>query len=60
MVGEMSWECEKVLTERFPVRVCHTVVRAGIFLNLLNKLPIFIAIVVIVAMYLAYVSGGRG
>ena len=29
MAGEMRWECEKVLTERFPVRV--PVVRAGIF-----------------------------
>ena len=56
----MSWECEKVLTERLPVRVCHMVVRAGIFLNSLNKLLIFIAIVVIGAMNLAYVSGGRG
>jgi len=59
MAGEMRWECEKVLTERFPVGVW--VVRAGIFRNSLNKnILIFIAVVVVVAGYSAYVPGGRG
>lgn len=31
MAGEMRWECEKVLTERFPVRVCLLVVRSDSF-----------------------------
>ena len=38
MAGEMRWECEKVLTERFPVRVL--VVRSDFSHNLIT---IFIA-----------------
>ena len=61
MAGEMRWECQKVLTVRLSGK-CTPYGRSGrdFFLNSLNKSLIFIAIVVAVAMYLAYVSGGRG
>jgi nicotinamide N-methyltransferase len=40
IAGEMGWECEKVLTERFPVRV--SVFRSGV-----SPLPHIILLIVI-------------
>jgi hypothetical protein len=37
IAGEMGWECEKVLTERFPVRVCLWLFVRVFFRNSLNK-----------------------
>jgi hypothetical protein len=47
IAGEMRWECEKVLTERFPVRVL--VVRSDFSQHL---------IAIVIAYVLAYVSRG--
>ena len=38
MASEMRWECEKVLTERFPVRVCLWSFVRFFFRNSLKKL----------------------
>jgi hypothetical protein len=59
IAGETGWGCEKVLTERFPVRVClWSFLRRGFFRDSLNK---FLILNCHRHRYvLAYVSRGLG
>ena len=63
IAGEMRWGCEKVLTERFPVRLFSRSLVPTFFLffhDSLNKFLILILIAIVIAMLLAYVSRGLG
>jgi hypothetical protein len=56
IAGEMRWECEKVLTERFPVRVLSFGRSFGFFFAIHLVISFSCLIVIIVA----YVSRGPG